>query len=256
MARDASYPRLYGLLQGKPFERALAERLLRVSSARLEGRDNLPRSGCLLVGNHAAFGLDAVLLGALLVRETGRTPRWLAERILFLSKVTAAALDAVGAIPGAPEPAVDLLRRGEMVVVYPGGIDDSFKLRDDAYRLKWGERTGFARVALAAGVPIVPVAATGVDEVFDVVGYEPGLGKLLFGSRRYNLPLLRSPIPRKVECVFHLLPPIEPEGAPDEPGAAERLRDRTRASLESVLEPYRAAHPPKPTRAGTRRSQS
>jgi 1-acyl-sn-glycerol-3-phosphate acyltransferase len=252
MTRDASYPRLYGLLQGGPVERAIADGLLRISNARLEGLEHLPASGCLLVGNHAAFGLDALLLGALLVRETGRTPRWLAERILFLSKLTAAALDAVGAIPGAPEPAIELLKRGEMVVVYPGGIDDSFKLGDDAYRLKWGERTGFARVALAAGVPIVPIAATGVDEIFDVVGYEPGLGKLLFGSTRYNLPLLRSLIPRKVECVFHVRPPLEPEGSAADPSAAERLRDRTRASLEAVLEPYRAAHPPRPTRRASK----
>ena len=97
--------------------------------ATLIGAQNLPRQGgALLVGNHALGGVDAFALTALLIVHTGRVPRFLGERNLWRIPGLAALLDAAGAIPGAPDDAVRLLTRGELVCVYPGGIDDSFKL--------------------------------------------------------------------------------------------------------------------------------
>ena len=48
---------------------------IRYFDATLIGGAHIPQDGgALLVGNHALFALDGIVLGALLVRETGRMP--------------------------------------------------------------------------------------------------------------------------------------------------------------------------------------
>lgn len=221
---------------GRRVARAIADRFL----ASLHGEEHLPReSGFLLVGNHAYLGLDAVVLAALFVLHAGRLPRFLADRNLFRIPLFRALLASLGVVPGAPDDAVALLEAGEPVAVYPGGVDDSFKLSSQAYTLQWQRRDGFARIAMRAQVPIVPVAATGVDELYRIDHREHRIGRRLAGSPRYDLPVPRHLLPRRVALDFHLLPPIDTTGDPDDPAAVERVRRATEDALEGVLMPYR-----------------
>ncbi len=219
--------------------RAIARRF----HATLHGAEHVPRrGGALLVGNHTMFGLDAAVLAALLARDVGRLPRWLGERILWKLPGTHRFLEALGAVPGAPEDAVRLLGQGELVAVYPGGVDDSFKLSSEAYVLKWGRRAGFARVALRAGVAVIPVAATGIDELYSIRRHERLLGRFLFGAERYDLPLPDNLLPRRTALDFHVLPPIAADGDAEDPKAVERVRAAAFDAIEGVLGPYREAH--------------
>ena len=221
---------------GVRFATALAAQL----KATLHDGDRIPRAGpALLVGNHALLGLDTVALAATLMAAGHRPPRFLAEKNLFRLPGVRSALTALGAIPGRPEEAVDLLEAGELVCVYPGGVDDSFKLSTEAYTLKWGERAGFARVALRARAPIVPIAATGVDELFEVTRREGWLGRMLLGSSRYDLPMPESLVPRRVPLDYFVLPAIAPEGDAADPEAVARMRSAAHDALEEVLRPYR-----------------
>lgn len=221
---------------GRHAARAVADRFL----ASLHGEHHLPGAGgALLVGNHAYLGLDAVVLGALLVLHAGTLPRFLADRHLFRVPLLRSALLGLGVLPGTPEDAVALLEAGELLAVYPGGVDDSFKLSSQAYTLQWGRRAGFARVAMRAGVPIVPIAATGVDELFRIDRREHVLGRRFTGSPRYDLPLPRRLRPRRVPLDFHVLPPIDTEGDPENPTDIERVRCATEHALEDVLGAYR-----------------
>lgn len=141
--------------------------------ATLEGTEHIPRTGgALIVSNHALFALDAAVLGALLVRDWGRYPRFLADRNLWRVPALRELITAIGALPGDPNAAVQLLRDGELVIVYPGGVDDSLKLSSQRYQLQWKKRAGFARVAMAAQVVIVPVVGYGIDEMYTVVARE------------------------------------------------------------------------------------
>lgn len=223
---------------GRRAAQALADR----AHATLVGEANVPREGgALLVGNHALGGLDAFPLTALLIVHTGRVPRFLGERNLWRIPVLPVLLDAAGAVPGAPDAAVRLLAEGEIVCVYPGGIDDSFKLSREAYTLKWGDRRGFARVAMRAGVPIVPVAATGVDELFEVRRREHVIGRWFGGSERYDVPIPHNLVPRPVPLRYHLLGAVDTTGDPADEAAVERVRRATVEAIEGVLGPYRAA---------------
>ncbi len=193
----------------------------------------------MLVGNHAILGVDAVPLTALLAMRTGRTPRYLGERTLWKIPLLKYALRALGIVRGEPDAAVRLLEAGELVCVYPGGVLDSFKLSSQAYTLNWGSRAGFARVAMRAKVPIVPIAATGVDEIFEVRRRERFLGRRLFGSDRYDLPLPRRLWPRIVPLDYYALPRIDTRGDPNRAEDVERVRRATYEAIDAILRAYR-----------------
>jgi 1-acyl-sn-glycerol-3-phosphate acyltransferase len=230
---------------GTPPGRSVLTFVIDYFHAALEGAENVPkRGGALLVSNHALFALDTAVLGALLVRDLGRNPRFLADRNLWKIPGFRQLISAIGALPGEPSSAEALLREGELVVVYPGGVDDSLKLSNERYQLKWKERSGFARVAMAAGAPIVPVVGLGIDEMYRVVGHEPFLGRRIFGSARYDLPIafgaFGTLIPKRAEQRYIALPPVDTSGDPRSASDVAHVRDATREALERYLAKARA----------------
>jgi 1-acyl-sn-glycerol-3-phosphate acyltransferase len=54
-------------------------------------------------------------------------------------------------------------------MVMPGGDLDTWRPYRDRYRVCFGGRTGYARIALMSGVPIVPVAHAGAHETLMVL---------------------------------------------------------------------------------------
>lgn len=216
--------------------RKVGERFL----ATLHGAEHLPStSGALLVGNHAYFGVDSWVLSAMLISHCNVVPRFLGDRNLWRIPGVNRFLTSFGAIAGKPDEAVSLLEAGEIVIVYPGGVDDAFKLSNQAYQLQWSKRAGFARVAIRAKVPIIPVAATGVDELYQIHERENFLGRSFGGSSRYDLPLPNSLAPRKIPLDYHLLAPIDTSGDPTNDDDVERVRRATETALRSILDPYR-----------------
>lgn len=227
--------------------RAVADAYIRYFRAQLVGADRIPREGgALLVGNHALLGLDGFVLAALILRHTPRVPRFLGERNLWRVPVLGAFLTSVGAIPGEPSRAIELLSAGELVIVYPGGVDDSFKTKAHRYELQWGERAGFARVAMRARVPILPVAGLGIDDMYDVVGREPWIGRRLLGSPRYDLPIafgaFGTPFPKRVRQGYHVLAAIDTTGDAENAVDVERVRAATYSALDAKLAEARGAH--------------
>ena len=223
-----------------PMGRILSDLPVRYFDATLEGLENIPAKGAaLLVGNHAYMGLDGAVLGALLLERLGRFPRFLGDRILFRHEPFRSILHALGAVEGEPGAAEELLAAGELVVVYPGGAEDALKPSREKHRLMWGDRRGFAKVAIRAGAPIVPVCAIGIDDMVHVVGKERFLGRFLFGSARYDLPIAFGrfglPIPRRSPQRYIALPPIDTAGDPDDSDHVERVRAEAYDAIEAVL---------------------
>ena len=111
-------------------------------------------------------------------------------------------------VSGDRESAIELLGREEMVLTYPGGARDSLKGRDQRYKLQWGERLGFAHVAVMGQSPVVPVVGIGPDDCFKVLGTDGLIPTRGLGSASLKLPLF-LPILRRVAFDFHVGEPIQ-----------------------------------------------
>lgn len=128
----------------------------------LEGEENIPATGgAVLAGNHISAG-DTFLLPAMIRRpmtfpakaELFRGDRGWQSKVLawFLTVVGQVPLDRSGGIASehALQPVLEVLRGGGLVGIFPEGT----RSRDG--RLYRGH-TGVARLALSAGVPVIPV---------------------------------------------------------------------------------------------------
>lgn len=139
---------------------------------RFEGIERIPAEGPALIAcNHASY-LDPIA-NAYAVVKAGRRPRFLAKRDLFDVRLVGTVLRGVRQIPvdrgsGDRTPlrrAEEALAAGEVVVVYPEGTVTD---RPDGFPMQG--KTGTVRLALAAGVPIIPMVSWGSAPVWQKSG--------------------------------------------------------------------------------------
>jgi 1-acyl-sn-glycerol-3-phosphate acyltransferase len=148
----------------------------------VKGIENIPESGgAVLAGNHLSFS-DSIFL-PLVVR---RRVTFLAKADYFTGRgikgrLTAMFFKGVGQLPinraggsasaGALAGGLKVLERGELLGIYPEGT------RSPDGRLYRG-RTGVARLALEAHVPVIPVAMVGTDRVQPIGRIVPSVGRV------------------------------------------------------------------------------
>jgi 1-acyl-sn-glycerol-3-phosphate acyltransferase len=84
----------------------------------------------------------------------------------------------MGSTLACDDDALRLLRSGELVGVFPEGFRGVGKGYRNRYRLQRFGRGGFVEIALRAGVPIVPVAIVGSEEVYPMIADAKPLAKL------------------------------------------------------------------------------
>ncbi|MEE1649802.1 lysophospholipid acyltransferase family protein [Brachybacterium sp. J144] len=148
------------------------------------GVENLPPTGAVIAcGNHLS-ALDALSYGHLL-QAGGIAPRFLAKEAMFQVPVLGALLRGAQQIPvsrgtgrgaDALTAAKRALGRGEMLMVFPEGT----YTRDPELWPMQG-RTGAARLALATGAQLLPIASWGGRRLWPVGSPipHPGPGRRL-----------------------------------------------------------------------------
>jgi len=140
--------------------------LLTLYRLRWTGREQLPEGGYVLAANHWS-NFDPWPLGIPLFPR--RFLRFMAKKELFWPPL-GAIVRAGGGFPvdrgkrdqQAIDTAVDLCRRGHVVVMFPEGTRRSKGLRK-RHEARW--HNGAARIALTAGVPLVPAGIAGTDKL-------------------------------------------------------------------------------------------
>lgn len=125
-------------------------------------------AACLLVGNHSG-GAETNDFGFLLcewVRRRGaQAPLYgLAYDLLFATPLIGSALLRAGVIPASHANARKALARKAAVAVFPGGDYEVFRPWRERNRIDFGGHTGFVRLAIATGVPVVPMTIHGAHQ--------------------------------------------------------------------------------------------
>ena len=193
------------------------------------------RDGPLLLAVNHIGDFDALVIGVALHRA-GLRPRFLVKSGILTTPVVGPLLERCGGIrvERGTDVAAHALRVTEValaagghVVAYPEG---RIGLTPDG----WPERgrTGLARMALAADVPVVPVSQWGAHEVLQ---YRTDWGK----ARTLLAALWRQPALR-----VHIGTPVSfADLRPGRLGDANRARTRIAAALTRGLAPLRAGEP-------------
>jgi 1-acyl-sn-glycerol-3-phosphate acyltransferase len=195
----------------------IIEKLLRpifmaVYRIEITGREHVPESGpCVLAANHVSV-MDGFFLGIAVTRQV----RFMAKAELYRVPVVKQILHAAGAFPvergtdagRAVAAGVALLEQGAIIGVFPEGTSIPDKKR--------GYRRGAARLALASGAPLIPVALIGTEFTL-----EPQ-------THRVRLPRVRIVIGE----------PIHVERQEPTEAAATELTERLQQAIERILSAF------------------
>lgn len=178
----------------------------------VEGRENMPKTGPVLIAsNHQSYTDPAVL-----IYSVDRPMWWMAKRSLFkqwfvgwfLRNVHAFAVEREGQDLGALARAQELLDQGHALLIFPEGTRFPGALGKG--------HDGIAYLALRTGVPIVPLAITGTEQIpsilrtfFHFQKLKAVIGKpyTLPASKRIDRSLLQEMTERVMISIAELLPP-------------------------------------------------
>jgi 1-acyl-sn-glycerol-3-phosphate acyltransferase len=150
----------------------------------VQGLENMPRSPVLIVSNHSGGTtiLDVWGFGVLWYRTFGvdRPLHLMAHDIILSTAPTRRFFGRRGVLRGSRRVAERVLTEwGRDLMVMPGGDLDTWRPYRERYRVRFSGRSGYARLALQAGVPIVPVANAGAHETLMVLSDGRGLARAL-----------------------------------------------------------------------------
>jgi len=185
----------------------------------ISGSENVPATGGGVVAiNHTGY-LDFALAG-LAFRPKKRLVRFMAKKEVFDHKISGPLMRGMKHIPvdreagaGSFDLAVEALRRGELVGVFPEAtVSQSFELK--------GFKSGAVRMANQAGVPILPV--------------------IVWGSQRVWTKGRKRELKRNNEHIRIVVgEPFSPDPSADPVAATDELKQRMQALLEEAIKTYK-----------------
>jgi 1-acyl-sn-glycerol-3-phosphate acyltransferase len=240
------------------------EAFTRYFGAEVRGMDRVPPSPVLLIGNHS---------GGIVTPDTSAVyAAWYRTRG-FEDPLMGLAFDGIYGVPGwrelmrkigqmpaSMDNAQSALSEGHSVLLYPGGSYEVFRPWKDRNRIVFNGRKGFIRLALRAGVPIVPVVGHGGHETTIVLARGERLAKLLGLDkvRMDGAPLLFQvpwglsfpalpgvPLPAKITVqVCHPLDwsRFDP-GDADDPAVLEQCYQEITSIMQSALDALARENP-------------
>jgi 1-acyl-sn-glycerol-3-phosphate acyltransferase len=246
-ARDPDYVRA-----AVPAIRAWSEWYFR---AEVGGLENIPADEpVLLVGNHSGGTLiaDTFVFAQHFYDRFGadRVFHQLAHDLVFQVPGVRASLSRFGTVPASPANMREALERGAALLVYPGGDHETYRPSWEQDQIDFAGRTGFAKLALELGVPIVPVVAIGGQETALFLGQGQRISRALqldralrlkvfpvqvappFGLTLLDLPL-RMPLPSKIK--IDVLPRIDLREELGADGDAEDAYELVTSRMQDTL---------------------
>lgn len=225
-----------------PMLRPLFDKWWRVEQ---RGVENIPATGpALLVANHSGtIPWDALMMKVGLLDATGRHCRLLAEDLPFRIPVVGEVARKTGTSLSCEEDATRLLDGGELVCAFPEGYNGLGKPYSERYKLQQFSGT-FTSVALAMGIPIIPVSIIGAEEIHPMLRNIRSVARLLglpYMPVTPTFPLLGPlglvPLPTKWTIEYGEpveTAPFTPDAAMD-PMLVFNLTDQIRETIQQML---------------------
>lgn len=217
-----------------------------------DGWENLPEPPVLLVGIHsgAPFVWDAWTVGVQWWRRFGqdRLLHGTAHDALMAIPLIGRYFRAMGVLPAAPDSMATALAEGRDVAVWPGGEVDSLRPWHERDRANLAGRSGFVKMAIRAGVPIVPIATVGAGDAMPVLIRGDRLSQMLRLDQLLRLKVFPAalslpwgvapaalpqfPLPAKIRT--RLMPAVDVDHDPARADDAEYIEHKYREIESSI----------------------
>jgi 1-acyl-sn-glycerol-3-phosphate acyltransferase len=237
-----------------PIARFFYRRWFRV---RIRGLEHVPAEGAaMVIANHSGtLPMDALMLEAGVHDEhpARRNLRVLGADLVYEIPLLSALARKSGHTRAAPANADALLRAGELVGVFPEGFKGIGKPFAERYQLRRFGRGGFAATAIRAGVPLIPCAIVGAEEIYPMLGNAKQLAERLRLPYFPITPLFPwlgpvGMVPLPSRWIIEFCPPVptscyEPGDAAD-PAVVADLTGRVRGTIQRKLDDLLAERGP------------
>ncbi|HKP91465.1 MAG TPA: lysophospholipid acyltransferase family protein [Thermoleophilaceae bacterium] len=209
-----------------PALRSLSEVYFR---AEVSGMERIPAEGpVLIVGNHSGGTMiaDTFVFAQSFYDHFGphRLFHQLAHDLVFKVPGLRTLVQRYGTVPASPDNMRRALDREAALLVYPGGDEESFRPSWETGNVHFAGRTGFVKLALEHGVPVVPVVALGGQETALFLGRGRRVAQALSLDKLARLKVIppvlgppfgvtvldfpgRIPLPAKIRV--RVMPPID-----------------------------------------------
>lgn len=248
------------------------KRLTSYFSPEVRHVERVPRDGpALVVGNHSCsfYMPDAWVVAAAVAEWRGAdAPVFpLVYDLLFAIPGYGSFLRRCGALPADGRAAADALAAGGAVLVFPGGDHDACRPWRERDQVSFGGRAGFVRLALRAGVPVLPVVSHGAHHGTVVVARGDQVARMLRLSdvRVHVLPVMLGPFglspvlappPLPAQITVEFLPAFDwrqlGPAAADDPTAVQSCYDQVHSAMQQTMTRL-AAERRHPVTSGTAR---
>jgi len=201
----------------------------------IDGWERIPDRPSLLIGVHSGgpLTMDAWTVVLSWWRHFGerRSLHGTAHDVLMGAPGLGSYFRRMGAVVPTRENLSAAFRKGDDVIIWPGGEVDAYRSFGKRDKAVLGGRTGFIRLAIREQVPIVPMATVGGHETLFVLSEGRGLAKVLklkermrsdvapitfsvpFGVTLHLTPFQHVPLPAKIRTEF--LEPVYFDADPD-----------------------------------------
>ncbi|KAA0961144.1 MULTISPECIES: lysophospholipid acyltransferase family protein [unclassified Microbacterium] len=192
-----------------------------IAKIRIRGGEKLPQDGAYVLAPNHYSEFDPLIV-AVAVWRIGRAPRFMAKESLFRVPVLGAALRATGMIPVARsssasaakqtlKQSAELVEHRRGVIVYPEGT-----LTRDPDLWPMRGKSGAVRLALTDGIPLIPMAHWGAQEIMG----------------RYQKGLSLWPLRKRVEVVIG--DPVDVSDLQGRAGEASALNEATTRLMNAI----------------------
>jgi Acyltransferase len=224
----------------------------------VRGLENVERSGpALIVGYHGrGVAHDMIMLASLLYERSGAEVRAVIHQKVVELPVLGWLPQGLGYVSGDGPELTDVFTRGESLMITPAGPIEGCRSFRDRYKVNWGKRLGYLKLALKYHLPIIPTAGVGVDDTYIGLnnGYEwgkkfddssiakkigwPGGLPIWFAFGATGPWPMTLPFPVKIVC--HVGKPInlEADGPvdPSDRKTLEKLHHRITGTVQEMLD--------------------
>ena len=229
----------------------------------VKGLENVPPAPAMLVSNHSGGTTIPDVWGFAVAWYdrfgTSRPLHLMTHEVILATEATGRYFATRGALRASEAAArVALTQFGRDVIVMPGGEMDAWRPHRRRWQVEFAGRTGYAKLALRLGVPIVPVAHAGPHETLWVITDGRKLARTMrlhhlaraeiwpiHVSLPWGLALGPWPhIPLPARFSYRVGAPIWPEACDGAPTAAqiaaldERVRGAVQVELDDLARSY------------------